>query len=225
MTSNKKVDVKTLVVIAMLSAISCVLMLMIRVSIMPGNEFLIFDLKDMAIVIGGFLYGPSAVCVMSVIVSFVEMNTVSADTWVGFAMNVISTCAFACPAAFIYKRKRSLKGAVAGLAAGWLLVSGVMVMWNYIITPGYRGFPRELIVPLLPTVFLPFNLIKYGFSAALTMLVYKPLSIALRKARMVQQTEKKATARENIVAGVALSLCLAVVPCVLLILVRQGIIS
>jgi len=225
MAVNKKVEVKTLVIIAMLSAISCVLMLMVRISFMPGNEFLIFDLKDMAIVIGGFLYGPSAVCAMSVIVSFVEMNTVSADGWVGLAMNVISTCAFACPAAFIYKRQRSLKGAVAGLVAGWLLVSGVMVMWNYIVTPVYRGFPREAIVPMLPTVFLPFNLIKYGFSAALSMLVYKPLSIALRKAKMVRQDGKKASVRENIVAGAVLSLCLAVAPCILLVLVRQGIIS
>ena len=224
MDSRKKFDIKTLVTLAILSAISSVLMLMIRISFMPGNEFLIFDLKDMPIAIGGFLYGPLAVIPMSIIVSFVEMNTVSADGLVGLVMNVISTCAFACPAALIYKRKRTLAGATIGLVAGWLFVTAVMVMWNYIITPVYRGFPREAIVPMLPTVFLPFNLIKYGFGAAMTMLIYKPLSLALKKTKVIQQTQEKALLRENIVVGLILAICLAAIPCIILVLVLQGLI-
>ena len=222
---KRKIDIKTLAVLAVLSAMAYVLMLLIHISFMPGNEFLVFDLKDVPIVIGGFLYGPFAVVAMSVVVSFLEMVTVSRDAWVGFAMNVLSTCAFACPAAIIYMRKRSLKGAVLGLVAGWLCVSGVMVLWNYIVTPVYRGFPRAVIVPMLPTVFLPFNLIKYGFSAAIVMLVYKPLSIALKKAKIIRQTEKKTTIKENLIIGIVLAVCLAVIPCVLLILVQLEIIS
>ena len=216
-------DIKTLAVLAVLSAMSYVLLLLVNISFMPGNEFLVFDLKDVPIVIGGFLYGPFAVIAMSIIVSFIEMVTVSRDAWVGFAMNVLSTCAFACPAAIIYMRKRSLKGAVIGLVAGWLCVSGVMVLWNYIITPVYRGFPRAVIVPMLHTVFLPFNLIKYGFGAAVTMLVYKPLSIALKKAKVIVQTEKKTSMKENLIIGIILAVCLAVIPFVLLILVQRGV--
>jgi len=224
MDQKKRLDVKTLVTLGVLSAISSVLMLVFRISIMPGNEFLIFDIKDIPIVIGGFLYGPLAIIPMSFVVSFVEMFTISRDGLVGFLMNVLSTCAFACPAAIIYKSRHSLSGAVIGLVAGALSVTTVMLMWNYIITPIYRGFPREVIVPMLSTVFLPFNLIKYGFGAAMVMLVYKPLSMALRKAQIIQEADNGPSTKQNIIAGIALALCLAVIPCVLLILVLNGVI-
>jgi len=213
-----------LTVLAMLSAVACVVMLLVRINFMPAAPFLVYDPKDIIIAIGGFIAGPMAVIVMSLIVSFVEMITVSADGWVGFAMNVLSSCSFALPAAIIYKKVHTLKGALIGLIAGWLFVTAVMIMWNYIITPVYRGFPREVIVPMLPTVFLPFNLIKYGLGAATAMLVYKPLSLGLQKMKIIKKTESKTSVKENLIAGVVLAVCLAAIPCVLLLLVMRGII-
>jgi len=224
MNPEKRINVKTMVAMAMLSAIACVLMLTVQFRYMPGNEFLVHDPKDIVIVIGGFLYGPLAVVAMSIIVAFVEMVTISLDGWVGFAMNFISSCAFACPAALIYKRYRSRAGATIGLVAGWLFVTAIMLMWNYIITPVYRGFPREVVVPLLATVFLPFNLIKYGIGAAVAMLIYKPLSIALKKLKIIEEADTKPSLKQNIVIGVVLSVCFAAIPCVLLILVLRGVI-
>ena len=207
---------------AILSAIACVLMLTVQIRFMPV-EFLVYDPKDIIIVIGGFILGPLAVVAMSFIVSFVEMVTVSADGLVGLVMNIISSCSFALPAAIIYKRVRTLKGAFIGLVAGWLFVTAVMIMWNYIITPVYRGFPREAIVPMLPTIFLPFNLIKYGLGAAVTMLIYKPLSLTLQKIKVINKQEQKVSAKENLVIGLVLAVCLAAIPVVLLILVLQGV--
>ena len=224
MNKKNSIDARTIAVLAMLSAIASVLMLVVRINFMPAAPFLIYDPKDIIIVIGGFLYGPLAVVPMALIVAFVEMNTVSADGWVGFLMGTISSCAFACPAAFIYKRMHTLRGAVIGLVAGWLFVTAVMVLWNYIITPVYRGFPRAVIVPMLPTVFMPFNLIKYGLGAATTMLIYKPLSVALRKMNILKKTERKTSVKEYLVTGVILAVCLAVVPCIVLLLVLRGII-
>jgi len=193
---------------------------------MPSAEFLIYDPKDIIIAIGGFIIGPLGVVAMAVVVSFVEMFTVSADGVVGFVMNVLSSCSFALPAAIVYKKVRTLKGALIGLVAGWLFVTAVMVMWNFIITPVYRGFPREVIVPMLSRIFLPFNLIKYGLSAAMTMLIYKPLSIALTKVKLISKPESEETgAKGNLIIGTVLAVCLAAIPCVLLILVLQGIIS
>jgi len=219
MTGTKK-----LTVLAMLSAIACVVMLMIRLNFMPAAPFLVYDPKDIIIAIGGFIVGPLTVIAMSLIVSFVEMVTVSADGWVGLVMNVISSCSFAVPAAIIYKKVHTLKGALIGLITGVLFVTAVMIMWNYIVTPVYRGFPREVIVPMLPRIFLPFNLIKYGLGAATTMLVYKPLSLALQKIKLVEKSEDKKPGKENLVVGVVLAICLAAIPCVLLILVLQGVI-
>jgi len=223
METKKRIDAKTLVILALLSAIAAVLMLLVRISFMPAAMFLVYDPKDIIIAIGGLMYGPLAVLPMSIIVSFVEMVTVSADGWVGLVMNIISTCAFACPAALIYRKRRTLSGAVIGLIAGWLIVTAVMVLWNYIITPVYRGFPREVIVPMLPTIFMPFNLIKYGLGAATTMLIYKPLSITLKKMNILQKSEGKAS-KLSILTGVLLAVCLAVIPVILLVLVLNGVI-
>jgi len=207
---------------AILSAIACVLMLTVQIRFMPV-EFLVYDPKDIIIVIGGFILGPYAVIAMSLVVSFVEMFTVSADGLVGLVMNVLSSCSFALPAAIVYKRIHTLKGAFIGLIAGWLFVTAVMIMWNYIITPVYRGFPREVIVPMLPTIFLPFNLIKYGLGAAITMLIYKPLSLTLQKIKVISKPEKQVSVKENLIIGLVLAVCLAAVPVVLLILVMQGV--
>ena len=221
----KTINTKKLTVLAMLSAVACVVMLIARINFMPAAPFLIYDPKDIIIAIGGFILGPLAVIAMSLVVSLVEMLTVSADGWVGFAMNVLSSCSFALPAAMIYKKVRTLKGAVIGLVAGWLFVTAIMIMWNYIVTPVYRGFPREAIVPMLWTVFMPFNLIKYGLGAAATMLVYKPLSLALQKMKVMQKPKSNTSVKENLIVGVILAVCLAAIPCVLLILVLQGIIA
>ncbi|MCL2627287.1 MAG: ECF transporter S component [Oscillospiraceae bacterium] len=216
-------DTNKIVLTAMLSAIACVVMLLVRINFMPAAPFLVYDPKDIIIAIGGFIIGPFAVIAMAIIVSLVEMLTVSADGVVGLIMNILSSCSFALPAAIIYKKVHTLKGAVIGLVAGWLFVTGVMVMWNYIITPIYRGFPREVIVPMLLPVFAPFNLIKYGLAAATTMLVYKPLSLALMKAGALEKTEAKTKAKQLIV-GTAIAVGLAAIPCILLLLVLQGVI-
>ena len=98
-------SVKKLVILSMLGAIAYVLMVTIRV---PVVLFLKYEPKDVIIAIGGFLYGPLASALVSLLVSLLEMVTVSETGPIGCLMNFISTCSFACTAAFIYKKKHSL---------------------------------------------------------------------------------------------------------------------
>ena len=51
---------KKLAAVAMLCAIAYVVMLVGRISIVPGLEFLKYDPKDVVVVIGGFAFGPLA---------------------------------------------------------------------------------------------------------------------------------------------------------------------
>ena len=62
----------------------------------------------------------------------------------------------------------------------------LMVLWNYIITPFYMGVDRSVVAGMLASVFLPFNLVKGGLNAAITLLLYKPIVTALRKAKLVE---------------------------------------
>ena len=210
---------KKLTTLAMLSAIAYVVMAVGRI---PVIMFLKYDPKDVIIAIGGFIFGPLSAFIVSLLVSLVEMFTVSDTGFIGFIMNVISTCAFACTAAYIYERKRTLKGAIIGLISGTLLMTGVMILWNYLITPLYLGYPREAVVEMLIPAFLPFNLLKGGLNTALTMLLYKPLVGALRKSNLIPAPANDAPIKKTSL-GVILTFGLILVTCILIILVLNGV--
>ena len=158
--------------------------------------FLSYDPKDVAVVIVGFILGPVASVLVSVVVSLIEMLSVSSTGPIGFLMNVLSTCAFAVPAALVYKKYHSLKGAVWGLGIGVIAMAVCMVLWNYIVTPMYMGVERSVVAGMLIPVFLPFNLIKGALNALLTLLLYKPVVGSLRAARLIDQgPSSKATVK------------------------------
>ena len=217
---------KKLVTLAMLSAIAYILASLIRIPIVPAVGFLGYEPKDVVLVIAGFLYGPLAPFIMAAVISLVEGFTTSALGPIGIPMNFISSCAFACTASFIYKKRHTIAGAAAGLAAGTILTAAVMLLWNYALTPILMGYPREAVVKMLLPGFLPFNLIKGGLNAAITMLIYKPIRKALDKSRLlpipVGGSGAKPVKRINI-GSVIVSL-LVVFTCVLVVLSLQGII-
>lgn len=214
-----QIRTKKLTALSMLSALAYIVMLAGRI---PVVLFLKYDPSDVIITIGGFLYGPIAAFAMSTAVSFVEMITVSGTGPIGFVMNMIQTCAFAGTAAFIYKSKRTITRAIIGLIVGWLLTTAVMLLWNYFITPIYMGLPREAVAELLIPAFLPFNLLKGGLNAAITMLLYKPLKSALYKAHLISASEETTVSKGKINIGVILVSFFLIITCVLLILVFQG---
>lgn len=154
---------KKITTVGMLSALAYAVVVVGRV---PLVLFLKYDPKDIVIAIGGLIFGPLTSFSVSVIVSLVEMVTISENGVFGCIMNIISSCSFACTAAFIYKRRHTLSGAIIGLVSGWGIMIAVMMLWNYLIAPLYMGYPREAVVELLIPAFLPFNLIKGGLNAA-----------------------------------------------------------
>ena len=171
-------------VTGMLTAIAFLAVLIGR--IVPNVAgFLSYDPKDAVIAIGGFIYGPVTALIITVLVSFIEMLTISSTGIYGLIMNIVSTCSFVIPAAVIYRRMHSMKGAVAGLVSGVVCMTLMMMLWNYIITPLYMGVPRSVVAGMMMTTFMPFNLIKSGINAGIAMLLYKPLITALRKAGLV----------------------------------------
>jgi riboflavin transporter FmnP len=211
---------KQLVTLAMLSAIAYIVMIVGRI---PVVLFLKYDPKDVIIAIGGFIYGPFSAFIISALVSFVEMLTVSDTGFIGLIMNIISTCSFACTAAYIYKNNRTLKGAIIGLITGSLFMTAVMLLWNYLITPFYLGYPRQAVVELLLPAFLPFNLLKSGLNTAITILLYKPIVTTLRKSNLIPESVEGNKSRK-INLGVMLVAAVVLVTCTLIVLVLNGII-
>ena len=177
----KHEQIKKLCVMSMLCAVAYVVMLAIKV---PVILFLKYEPKDVIITFGGFLYGPVAALIISAVVSFIEMLTVSDTGWIGFVMNVVSTAAFACTAALIYRKKHTLLGAVLGLLCGIVAMAAVMIAWNYLLTPLYMGTPRADVAEMLLPVFLPFNLLKGILNSAIILLLYRPMVQGLRSAKL-----------------------------------------
>ncbi|MCI8330026.1 MAG: ECF transporter S component [Oscillibacter sp.] len=188
MRRESRSSVKTVTSLAMLTALTYLAMLLSNLLPRVAN-FLQMEVKGTVIAIGGFLFGPLSAAIISIVVAFLEMFTVSDTGIIGCIMNLLAACAFACPAAFIYQKMRSRKGAVIGLSAGIVTLTVVMLLWNYLITPIYMHMDRSVVAAMLPTVFLPFNLVKGGLNMALTLILYKPVVTALRKARLAPERE------------------------------------
>ena len=211
----KKYSVKKLVLLAMLAAVAYIIVALVRI---PVVLFLKYEPKDVVITIGGFLLGPMASFIISAVVSLIEMVTVSETGPIGCLMNLLSTCSFACTAAFIYKKQHSLKGAVIGLVAGSLFMTGIMLLWNWLITPLYMGVERSAVEAMLLPAFLPFNLLKAGLNTALTLCLYKPLATALRRTGLIETGIRKGASK----IGIYLFAAGLLVTCILLLLVMQG---
>ena len=177
---------RRITLMAMLAAIAYAAMLVTR-PLPAVAGFLSYDLKDVVVAVAGFLLGPGPALLITAVVALIEMVTVSSTGPIGLLMNVLSTGAFALPAALLYRRDRTLRGAALGLGLGVALMTVVMLAWNYIITPLYMAVPRAVVAGMLLPTFLPFNLVKGGLNAGITMLLYKPLTAALRRARLLPE--------------------------------------
>ena len=216
MRKNSFFTPKQMVMLALLASIAYLMVSLIRI---PVVMFLKYEPKDVIITIGGFLFGPMASFVVSLLVSLIEMVTISETGPIGALMNLLSTCCFACTASYIYKKNRTMTGAILALVIGTIFMTAAMLLWNWLITPLYMGYPREVVAAMLVPMFLPFNLLKAGLNSAFVLFLYKPLVTALRKTGLVESREQTGS---NTKMGASLLGILLLATCILLLLVFQG---
>lgn len=181
---NPKVE--KLVKMALLCAMSLALMYVVRFPlILPYLEY---DMADVPILIGTFLYGPLAGLALTAIVSFLQAVTVSAGSgWIGGMMHFFATGAYAAVAGILYRRRHDLKGAIEGLIFGSAAMTLIMVPLNYYLSPlflmsdaiGYRQ-AQEMIWGIIWS-FVAFNAAKAGINSVVTYLIYKPVSKLFKK--------------------------------------------
>lgn len=184
---QKKVDLKKLSVTAMLAGLAYLCMFIFKFRVM----FLTFDLKDAVLAIIAFLYGPAYGVVSAALVAVLEFATVSDTGVYGLIMNALSSAAFVAVLGTFYKYRRTLLGAVLGSVAAVFAMTAVMLIANIFITPYYMGAPRTEVIAMIPTLLLPFNLIKGIVNAALTMVIYKPITSALKRTGLTYSSAGK----------------------------------
>ncbi len=192
------VQVKQIAFVGLMGAVSTVLMLL-RFPLPFLPPFMSFDLSGVMEIMGGYMFGPVAaffVIIVKILLQMVIQGSLSFGT--GEIQGLILSCAYVMPAIAIYHWKKSKKTAVTGMAVSTVVVSVTAVFTNlYLIIPFYArlaGRTMEDIVAMCTAVnpamkdaasmvilgILPFNLIKYGVTSAVTFFIYKRLSGVIR---------------------------------------------
>lgn len=185
--SVARVDTKRLVGMAVFAALSYAVTFVFRIPV----QFLTFDAKDAVLTIAAFIYGPSSALIMSLIPAFIEFITISGTGFWGFLMNYASSACFSFMAALIYKYRRSFGGAIIGLYVSVAATTAFMAVMNILVTPIYMKVPSEVVLQLLPTLLLPFNFAKALMNSAIVMLLYKPISVAMKRVGLVYNAVAK----------------------------------
>ena len=203
---KKNVNLRRYVALAMFTALAYASLFVLRIGGIGG--FLTFDVKDAIIASAAMMFGPQYGVLISFIVSIVEMISVSGTGPLGALMNFCSSAVFAAVGSLIYRYmpriKRSIAGAVVGLFVSVLSMTAVMMLLNLIITPIYMEVPLEVVKELMLPLLLPFNLVKALLNAAVVLLIYKPVSTALKNIRALDGgAEKLSFSRKTLVLTVA----------------------
>ncbi|MCL2225229.1 MAG: ECF transporter S component [Defluviitaleaceae bacterium] len=215
---------KKLTTLAMLIAMAFMVGATFRIRhVFAAAPFLTYDPKDVVILIGGFLFGPVSALLMSVILAFLEMATVSVTGFIGAIMNALASASFACTAAFVYSKRRNIQGAVVGLALGCVVATATMLLWNYAIIPLYvPGATRESVMAMMIPVLLPFNLIKTSLNAAIALLLYKKVVAALKAAGLYAEQPTEKTHSRTLGRIVTVSAAVIAIALIVLLLVIRN---
>ncbi len=169
-----KKSIDRLVKLGMLTALSIILVYAIRFPIFPSAAFLEYDMADVPILIGTFLFGPWWGLALTAVVSVLQWLLVSpGGMWVGAVMHFCATGSYVIAAGLIYGKTHSMKGALIGMGVGSVLQTLMMIPMNLIFTVHFFGYPYEAVVAILPTAIIPFNAIKTIVNSIITFLLYK----------------------------------------------------
>ena len=182
----KKLKLKDISVVSILIALAFICTFAFKFKV----GFLTFDLKDAMLAIIAFLFGPIMAVVSASMVAVFEFLTISDTGVYGLIMNAISSSVFVFTIGLFYKYRKSFLSALLGALTAVFITSAVMMLANIYITPFYMGVPRGEVIKMIPTLLLPFNLIKTTVNAAFTMILYKPLTSAFKRIGLIKGGEK-----------------------------------
>lgn len=169
---NRRISTRQLVSMAMLGAISIVLVAVIHFPLIPAAAFLEYDPADIPILICAFAYGPLAGLLLTVVVCFIQ----GFSGIIGIVMHIFATGCCVLVTGNIYKRNKTRKTAVIALILGALVQTAAMVLMNMIFTPLFMGAPLETVLALMIPAIIPFNVLKAGINGVITFFLYKSIS-------------------------------------------------
>ncbi|MEE1225098.1 MAG: ECF transporter S component [Clostridia bacterium] len=165
-----KTDVRKMVLMGMLCAISIVLVSALRLPF-PAAPFLEYDPADIPIIIGTFLMGPVCGLIITVIVSILQGIIFSSSSGIiGIIMHIFATGFYVIAIGLVSKIKIRQSRIVA-VIIGTLVMTAAMVVWNMIFTPIFMNQPFEVVKGMILPIIVPFNLMKAGINGVLALII------------------------------------------------------
>lgn len=162
--------------------------------------FMSIHLDDIPILLSSFAYGP-LLGIFEILLKTLIKLPMTSSLCAGELGDMIYSAALIIPASLIYKKNRTIKGAILGTAVGLVSTLFFSTIVNlYTIFPLYKivyGLEDGYIAssfnaifgwnltsdldPRIAILLLPFNLIKNAIVIAVTFIAYKPLRYVLEK--------------------------------------------
>ena len=159
---------------AVLTALSIVLIAIAHFPIFPAVSFLEYDPGDIPILLAGYMLGPIPGILITIAVCLIQAFLMGGNGVYGMLMHVIATGTLVTVSSLIYSRHRTRKGAAVSLIAGALSMTAIMIPANLIFTTMFMGVPVSMVWELMPFI-LAFNAIKAFGNSLVVYLIYKPL--------------------------------------------------
>ncbi|MBU3180476.1 ECF transporter S component [Clostridium psychrophilum] len=192
-----------------LLAVMAFLLMYIELPIPIFPEFLKIDISDLPALLGAFALGPVAGVIIELFKNILHGMLASKTAFIGELANFLVGSCLILVSGYIYKVRKSKKGAIVGLLIGVVCMSMFAAILNYfVILPLYEtvlGFPISAVVGMgsklnhnindlnsfVIWMIVPFNLFKGIIISAMTLALYKSVSPILHKEHMDSKYKKK----------------------------------
>lgn len=200
-TRNSAKTIRIMARVAIFGAIATILYVVpfftFSVPFFPG--FLQFHFDEIPAFIAGFAYGPLTGFFVLLVKTLIKLPF-STTAFVGEAADLLYSSAFVIPAALIYKKNRSIAGALFGFGLGFICqliassLGNMFFMIDFYVF--FMGFPADAILAMGQAAnsnitdihytmvlygILPFNVVKDFLVVLVTFLIYKRIHILISK--------------------------------------------
>ena len=191
---KKFISTRTITITALLASISYILAFF-EFPVPLSPSFARMDLSDIPALIGAFALGPATGVIIELIKNVLQLLSTS-TAGIGELANFLIGASYVWIAGFIYKYKRTKKGAISAYIISSIVMGVVATIVNYfILLPLFETFmPLDQLIasfseflPFIQTKLdvvlynvLPFNVIKGLVVGLVTMVVYKKLTPVLK---------------------------------------------
>ena len=189
---KRDLNIKQISMIALQSSITIILYFFLKINLPFFPGWLDIQVSEIPAIITSFIYGPYAGALI-ILIRFIFKLPGSITAGVGEFADLLLGLTLVLISGIIYKRNRTLKGAIKGMALGIIASTVLACFLNYLVLiPAYiyiAGFSKEVLVKSLSYIsfvnesnfmlcyifigVLPFNIFRYIIVFALTFILYK----------------------------------------------------